>query len=127
MMPFVVGQIPPDTPPASIKHISHSSETRDLRPGDVVETLDHILQWDENCVSEEVCERYRQLLTNCETHQNVALIDGACEAILCVTPPLESSFRPPPPAQVMISSQLSILSFLITRDQDPHEISGRKS
>lgn len=56
-MPFVIGYVPP-TPAASIKHINHSRDTHHLRDGDVVQVLDHILQWDEHCVSEETCAGY---------------------------------------------------------------------
>ncbi|KAI0824901.1 hypothetical protein BC628DRAFT_1376486 [Trametes gibbosa] len=42
-----------------VKHIRHSEETVNLRPGDIFETFDHICEWDEDCVSFEKCESWR--------------------------------------------------------------------
>ncbi|KAI0674649.1 hypothetical protein C8Q78DRAFT_967687 [Trametes maxima] len=46
---------------SEIKHIRHSQETTVLRTGDVVDFLGHVFQWDEDCVSTELCESWRDL------------------------------------------------------------------
>lgn len=42
---------------SEIKHIRHSEETRTLRPGDIVESIVSICEWDADCVSLEMSER----------------------------------------------------------------------
>ncbi|KAL1941846.1 hypothetical protein VTO73DRAFT_6846 [Trametes versicolor] len=46
---------------SEVKHIQHSEDTRALRPGDIIQTFDHICEWDEDCVSFDVCESWRGL------------------------------------------------------------------
>lgn len=42
---------------SEVKYIQHSEDTRTLRPGDIIKTFDHICEWDEDCVSFDVCKR----------------------------------------------------------------------
>ncbi|KAI8971269.1 hypothetical protein BD414DRAFT_469759 [Trametes punicea] len=65
-MSFHIGRLRPYSA-GEVKHIKHSEDTRTLQPGDIVETLDHVIQWDEDCLSVELCERWRGLSdTSCD-------------------------------------------------------------
>ncbi|OJT08286.1 hypothetical protein TRAPUB_825 [Trametes pubescens] len=46
---------------SEVKHIQHSEDTRALRPGDIIQNFDHICEWDEDCISFDVCESWRGL------------------------------------------------------------------
>ncbi|KAI0777333.1 hypothetical protein BD413DRAFT_466892 [Trametes elegans] len=57
-MPLRIGSIRPYDDEEVI-HISHSQETTTLQTGDVVETFDHVFEWDDDCVPLDVCESWR--------------------------------------------------------------------
>ncbi|KAH9887311.1 hypothetical protein C8Q73DRAFT_260350 [Cubamyces lactineus] len=59
-MSFRIGKLRPYDE-REVKHIEHSDETRHLKEGDIVEIFDHILQWDNDCVSVDVCASWRDL------------------------------------------------------------------
>lgn len=42
--------------PSDIKHIARSREARELRNGDLIQIFDYILEWDDDCVSEDLSQ-----------------------------------------------------------------------
>ncbi|KAI9061616.1 hypothetical protein FKP32DRAFT_1575763 [Trametes sanguinea] len=68
-MVLTIGKLRPHED-SEVKHVKHSEDTRTLQTGDIVETFDHVLEWDADCVSIEQCESWR------------SLSDVACDAAL---------------------------------------------
>ncbi|OCH86022.1 hypothetical protein OBBRIDRAFT_762060 [Obba rivulosa] len=58
MASYYIGDVPP-VPASSIKHLSHAGETEFLSTGDIVEVFEHIFQWDDDCVSSDLCAIWR--------------------------------------------------------------------
>ncbi|TFY58433.1 hypothetical protein EVG20_g8151 [Dentipellis fragilis] len=62
-MPIAIGHlsIPQSNHGRVYRPVKDSEETRNLQPGDIVESdWGHIFEWDSSCVSEEVVQRWRQ-------------------------------------------------------------------
>ncbi|OSD02630.1 hypothetical protein PYCCODRAFT_328980 [Trametes coccinea BRFM310] len=59
-MVLTIGQLRPHNE-SEIKHIESSDDTRTLQTGDIVETFDHVIEWDADCVSIEQCASWRSL------------------------------------------------------------------
>ncbi|KAI0747158.1 hypothetical protein C8Q80DRAFT_1220314 [Daedaleopsis nitida] len=59
-MTFYVGQIRPFHP-SEVKHISSEEDLKSVVQGDIIETLGHLTQWDEDCVPVKLCESWRQI------------------------------------------------------------------
>ncbi|KAI0919855.1 hypothetical protein AcV5_001813 [Taiwanofungus camphoratus] len=47
--------------PSDIKHIARSREARELRNGDLIQIFDYILEWDDDCVSEDLSQMWRTM------------------------------------------------------------------
>jgi len=59
MAPFYLGQFSHNVDPCEIKHIITPSQTQKLRNGDIVEILDRIFEWDDDCVTATTLESWR--------------------------------------------------------------------
>ncbi|KAL7283948.1 hypothetical protein ACG7TL_001220 [Trametes sanguinea] len=59
-MVLTIGKLRPHNE-SEIKHIESSDDTRTLQTGDIVETFDHVIEWDADCVSIEQCASWRSL------------------------------------------------------------------
>ncbi|OBZ78280.1 hypothetical protein A0H81_02676 [Grifola frondosa] len=60
-MSYIIGNIPSAAHLLDVKHLAHYRDTTSLCNGDIVEFFGHIFQWDNDCVSEDLCERWRLL------------------------------------------------------------------
>ncbi|KZO91054.1 hypothetical protein CALVIDRAFT_522046 [Calocera viscosa TUFC12733] len=59
MAPFYLGQFSRSIQPSDIIHIASPSQTQTLRNGDIVEILDRIFEWDDDCVTADTLESWR--------------------------------------------------------------------
>ncbi|KAG7098860.1 hypothetical protein E1B28_000763 [Marasmius oreades] len=53
-VPSSTGTVPRVDLKQPLKHINHSSQTRCLKTGDLIQFYGHHMVWDEHCVSEDV-------------------------------------------------------------------------
>lgn len=56
MVFYYLGDFTQNPRRCDIQNIKNSNETEDLKTGQVVETWDHVFEWDEHCVRASVLE-----------------------------------------------------------------------
>lgn len=57
-MTITIGKFSHTIEPKTIKLVQHSDQTDSLAPGDIVQSWDHITEWDESCVSDKQAKVY---------------------------------------------------------------------
>jgi len=58
LMKFTIGDVPDHANP---KRIRHAEQFREVKNGDVVDVFDHIIMWDDDCVTEDLVQRWRMM------------------------------------------------------------------
>ncbi|KAH9927607.1 uncharacterized protein B0H18DRAFT_1118412 [Fomitopsis serialis] len=57
-MKFIIGDVPDHANPRRIRHAEHF---REVKNGDVVDAFDHIIVWDDDCVTADLVQRWRMM------------------------------------------------------------------
>ncbi|CAL1708828.1 unnamed protein product [Somion occarium] len=61
-MPIFIGDLnQSEYETSEVKKLKHIQETRNLKPGDIVEFFGHAVRWDADCVTEDNCLRWRRV------------------------------------------------------------------